>query len=157
MNLSKHFTLKEMIASATAASKGVANIPNNDELENIKKTCLNMEVVRQLLDSNSIQVLSCFRSEQVNNLVGGSRTSAHRYGLAVDFRCPSYGNTRQIAEALLKAHKQGLIQFDQLILEFPENGAGSWVHIGWSKGKPRGQILTAKKQGGKTVYLQGLV
>lgn len=157
MNLSKHFTLKEMIASATAASKGVANIPNNEEIENIKKTCAQMEVVRQLLGSNAVQVLSCFRSEVVNKLVGGSKTSAHRYGLAVDFRCPSFGNTRQIAEALVKAQKQGLIQFDQLILEFPENGMASWVHVGWSKGKPRGQILTAKKQGGKTVYLQGLV
>ena len=53
---------------------------------------------------------------------------------------------------------EGLIAFDQLILEFPERGDGAWVHLGFKKdGKgQRNQILTATKRNGKTVYLQGL-
>jgi len=58
---------------------------------------------------------------------------------------------------------EGLITFDQLILEFPDTpGINSWVHFGCRHhSTERNQIKTSVKRriGGKlqTVYLEGLV
>jgi len=51
------------------------------------------------------------------------------------------------------------LSFRQVILEFytpgiPDSG---WVHVSYNPGDNKQQVLTATKQGGKTVYLQGLV
>jgi hypothetical protein len=51
------------------------------------------------------------------------------------------------------------LSFRQVILEFytpgiPDSG---WVHVSYNPGDNKKQVLTATKQGGKTVYLQGLV
>lgn len=155
MKLTEHFTFEEMVVSAAAKRLKLSNTPTAIELDNIKYTAKQMEIVREIL-GGGIQVLSCFRSEQVNKAVGGSSNSAHRNGLAVDFICPSYGSTRSIAKALVEAQKQGLLAFDQLILEFPD-ATSTWVHIGVATAKAkRGQVLTAVKQNGKTVYLKGL-
>jgi zinc D-Ala-D-Ala carboxypeptidase len=82
----------------------------------------------------------------VNRAVGGSRTSAHRTGHAVDFVCPAFGTPAQVAAHLAKH----LTNFDQLIEEF-----GGWVHVGFGPGQ-RGQLLTARKVGGRTRYTQGI-
>ena len=156
MNLTQHFTKEELTRSATAASRGIKNSYSETELVNMVWTAIQMEKVRKILGNNPISVTSCFRNETVNKLVGGSSTSAHRYGLAVDFTCPKFGNTRQVCEALIAAQKRGEIEFDQLILEFPPAG---WVHIGFKQygvGQ-RKQVLTAKKVNGVTKYLGGLV
>ena len=103
-----------------------------------------------------IVVTSCFRSEHVNKAVGGSPTSAHRFGLAAD--CDAIGLTSlAFAKEIIKMRDEGKITFDQLILEFPERGDGAWVHVGFRRNSPmRNQIMTATKKGGKTVYLPGL-
>jgi zinc D-Ala-D-Ala carboxypeptidase len=81
--------------------------------------------------------------------VGGSKTSAHRFARAADFTVEDVSNIevcRKLAE--LVPH------FDQIIYEFGPDG---WVHLGLTNGKPRGQLLTAIKRKGKTVYLPGIV
>lgn len=89
--------------------------------------------------------------------VSGSATSAHSYGFAIDFTAPKFGNTRKIAATLAKELKARGIKFDQLILEFPDDRK-TWIHLGYKSpsGKQRGQLLTAVKRGGRTVYLSGL-
>lgn len=90
-------------------------------------------------------------------MVGGSKTSAHRFGLTAD--CDAIGFTsRAFAKEIIEMRDRGLIAFDQLILEYPERGDGAWVHIGFKKDGvgQRNQVLTAVKYGRKTVYLQGL-
>ncbi|MDO5058767.1 MAG: D-Ala-D-Ala carboxypeptidase family metallohydrolase [Neisseria sp.] len=155
MQITDHFSLRELTRSETARRRGVANIPTAAEMENIRYTAERLEAVRAYV-GRPIIVTSCYRSEQVNRLVGGSKTSAHRYGLAAD--CDAAGLTSaEFAAVLIKMRNEGRLDFDQLILEFPERGDGAWVHIGFTRSrKPRGQILTATKRGGKTVYLPGL-
>ena len=155
MQLTEHFSLEEMTTSATATRQGLSNVPGADELENIRYTAGRMEVVRDLLGVPII-VLSCFRAEAVNKAVGGSPTSAHRYGLACDFRAPKYGDVRVICRKLQDAKLRGLIDFDQLICEFPDTGG--WVHIGFrrSTAANRGQVLTARKENGRTNYVSGV-
>ena len=82
-----------------------------------------MEKVRTILGNHPITVNSAFRSEAVNEAVGGVPDSAHRLAYACDFTCPAFGTPLMIAERLDTAQRNGAIDFDQLIYEV------TWVHI----------------------------
>ena len=155
MQVTKNFSLRELTRSETARRAGVPNEPSPAEMDNIYYTAQQLEKIREYV-GRPIIVTSCFRSERVNKLVGGSPTSAHRHGLAAD--CDAVGMTSlAFAKLLIKMRDEGALKFDQLILEFPERGDGAWVHIGFRRNSPqRNQIRTATKKNGKTVYLPGL-
>ena len=155
MQVTKNFSLRELTRSETARRAGVPNEPSPAEMDNIYYTAQQLEKIREYV-GRPIIVTSCFRSERVNKLVGGSPTSAHRHGLAAD--CDASGMTSlAFAKLLIKMRDEGSLKFDQLILEFPERGDGAWVHIGFRRNSPmRNQIMTATKKNGKTVYLPGL-
>lgn len=161
--ITEHFSHREMTRSETARRHGIDNTPSPSELNNITYTAQQLEKVRAYLNNKyqrpiAIIITSCFRNEKVNRLVGGSKTSAHRLGLAAD--CDATGFTSaDFAKEIIQMKDKGLIDYDQLILEFPERGDGAWVHIGFKKDGvgQREQVLTAVKQNGKTKYLQGLV
>ena len=160
--ITPNFSYRELTRSETARRHDVDNTPNADELANITYTANQLEKVRTYLNDKyqkpiGIIVTSCFRNERVNALVGGSETSAHRYGLAADCDATGFTSTA-FAKEIIQMRDEGLIAFDQLILEFPERGDGSWVHLGFKKDGlgQRNQVLTAVKRGRKTVYLQGL-
>ncbi|HFC8471261.1 TPA: D-Ala-D-Ala carboxypeptidase family metallohydrolase [Neisseria subflava] len=153
--VTQNFSLRELTRSETARRMGVENIPTEKEMQNIRKTAEQLEKIREYV-GRGIIITSCFRSERVNKLVGGSPTSAHRFGSAAD--CDAIGMTSfAFAKKLIEMRDVGKLVFDQLILEFPERGDGAWVHVGFRWHSPmRNQVLTAKKIKGKTVYLQGL-
>ena len=153
--VTQNFSLRELTRSETARRMGVENIPTEKEMQNIRKTAEQLEKIREYV-GRGIIVTSCFRSVRVNKLVGGSPTSAHRFGSAAD--CDAIGMTSfAFAKKLIEMRDVGKLVFDQLILEFPERGDGAWVHVGFRWHSPmRNQVLTAKKIKGKTVYLQGL-
>lgn len=146
MRLSDHFSLAELTVSATAARRGISNVPPPLVIDTLILTADRMEKVRALLGDKPIIVLSGYRSPAVNAAVGGSKSSAHMTGHAVDFICPRFGTPAQVAAHLAK-HLTG---FDQLIEEF-----GEWVHVGFGPGR-RGQKLTARKVNGRTVYSPGI-
>ena len=144
--LSDHFTLEELTFSATGARKGLSNVAPQAIVDQLVLTADRMEGVRALLGGHAIRVLSGYRSPAVNKAVGGSATSAHRTGHAVDFVCPGFGTPAQVAAHLAKH----LTDYDQIIEEF-----GSWVHVGFGPGQ-RMQKLTARKVGGRTKYTAGI-
>lgn len=146
MKLSPHFTLAELTFSATAARKGIPNVAPPEIVDQLILTADRMEQVRTLLGGKPIRVLSGYRSPAVNTAVGGSKTSAHRTGHAVDFICPDFGTSAEVA-AHLARH---LTDYDQIIEEF-----GSWVHVGFGPGR-RMQKLTARKVRGRTTYTSGI-
>ena len=155
MQITEHFSFKELTRSETARRLGLQNVPSAAEMANIQYTAEQLEKIRAYV-GRGIVVTSCFRSERVNKAVGGSPTSAHRFGLAAD--CDAIGLTSlEFAKEIIKMRDEGKITFDQLILEFPERGDGAWVHVGFRRNSPmRNQIMTATKKNGKTVYLPGL-
>lgn len=135
--LSPHFTLEELTTTGT----GIPNTPNAAEKDRLRALAAFMEKVRTVLGNNSISVNSAFRSEAVNNAVGGVPNSAHRLGYACDFVCPSFGSPLEVCRALDAAGTAGTIVFDQLIQE------GTWTHIsrdptGSGTGAPRKMRLT---------------
>lgn len=115
----------------TITETGLANIPNNTQLARLTATAQAMEAVRKLL-GHPIRVNSGFRSPSVNRAVGGSPTSAHAIGYAVDFVCPKFGDPMAICKAIVASG----IKFDQLIME-----KNRWVHISFDP-RMRGQVLS---------------
>ena len=124
--ISRYFSLDELIASDTAARKHIDNTPTAEQLENLRETAQQADRVREFLGHPMI-VTSGFRSLKLNAAIGGAKTSSHMTGYAIDFRCPGFGTPKEVFEALKKSD----IEFDQLILEFPDS-PGSWVHIGFA-------------------------
>lgn len=147
MNLSPHFTLAEF----TKTSQSIDNQPTAEILVVLTKTAEQLELIRELV-GKPITVNSAYRSVAVNKAVGGSKTSQHCKGEAVDFEVSGISNYD-----LAKMIKDSDIKFDQLILEMYVSGqpTSGWVHCSFSD-KPRNQVLTASKQNGKVVYTSGL-
>lgn len=140
LKLTEHFALEEFIVSQIASRRGIANTPDAPALENLRKTAAVMEKVRSMLGNKPIIISSGFRSPALNVAVGGSTSSAHMYGLAVDFVCPGFGPPLEICK-FLQPHME-LLGIDQLIHEF-----SSWVHLGLAADRPRHQALTIDVNG----------
>jgi hypothetical protein len=145
MNLSKNFQLWEFMVSVTADRNGIDNTPNADEIKHLTTLCTTiLQPARDAL--GPIRISSGFRSKALNNLVGGAANSDHRLGFAADV-IPINAGTRELAEWVVK----NVSQFDQVILEFGTIQNPNWIHLSAAP-RLRGQILTAAKVSGQTVY-----
>jgi hypothetical protein len=150
--LSSNFTLSEMIKSETASRKGLENMPGQTEVDNLEALVVN--VLQKIRDHyGPVKVNSGFRSPDVNAEVGGSRTSDHCKGQAADIEIPGVANA-DLAEWIRDNCK-----FTQLILEFYTPGVpdSGWVHVSYDPKNLKNQVLTAMKEGGRTVYKPGII
>lgn len=147
MMLTPHFSLEELIRSDVAVRKGIANLPDEQIIENLKILALGLERIRAILGV-PMQITSGYRSPKLNSAVGGSKNSAHMQGFAADFIAPRFGDPKDVCAEIM-AHGAE-INFDQLINE------GKWVHIGFAE-EPRHQVLTAHFSHGGVTYSRGLV
>lgn len=136
MKLSPNFHLDEFTTSQTAQRQGIDNTPPADVLEKLKHTASQMELVRAFL-GKPVLISSGYRSPALNKAVGGSNTSQHTKGEAVDFTSPGFGSPRQIMDAIVKSG----INYDQIALEY-----NRWIHISFST-KNRKQALIIDKAG----------
>jgi hypothetical protein len=138
--LSPHFALAEFTASQTAARLGLPNNPPPAELANLQRLAATLETVRELLGNKPLLISSGYRSPEVNRATGGSSSSAHMQGLAVDFVVPGFGSALEICHALTPHMHE--LRIDQLIHEY-----GAWVHLALSSGDPRLMTLTIDTAG----------
>lgn len=146
MKLTEHFTLEEFTHSNIASRLRIDNRVPDELMANIQLTANKLELVRKVLGF-PIMITSGYRCPLLNARVGGVSTSAHTKGLAVDFHS-SYGTPKEICQRLIDTG----VQFDKLIQEHNQ-----WVHIGFSPNYNRQVVLTAIKNSGKTIYVNGLV
>jgi hypothetical protein len=150
MNLSKNFTLAEMTKSQEALRRGIDNTPDPFIQKNLQLLCEN--VLQPIRDHfGPVNVSSGYRSKALNDAVNGSKVSDHMAGCAADFEVSGVPN-KVVAEWV-----RDNLKTKQLILEFPgENPNDGWIHASFDKNNLKCEVLTAKKIGGKTVYLPGL-
>lgn len=146
--IGRFFWLSEFLRSDTAVRLGLDNTPDVAAANNLRNVLApGMERIRNLLRVPAF-ISSGYRSSAVNAAVHGSVASQHLKGEAADFISPEAGTPKSIA--LLLAKHQPEIRFDQLIFE------GSWVHVSFTAGKPRGSVLTAHFTNGGVTYTPGL-
>ena len=150
MNLSKHLTLSEATKSATAIRRGIHNIPPDFHLAALVNIAENVfEPIRVNFDV-PIGISSGYRSNDLNEAIGGSKTSQHSRGEALDLDADMYGGVTN--KEIFDFIKDNL-EFDQLIWEYGTDNEPNWIHVSLKyKGKQRGQVLKASRSNGKTVY-----
>ena len=150
MNLSKNLSLAEVTKSATAKRRGIANEPSIEHLENLK--ALSEKIFQPIREEFMcpIFISSGYRSEALNEAIGGSKTSQHSKGEAFDLDADVYG---VITNADIFNYITDRLDFDQCIWEFGTDENPDWVHVSYKKdGNNRGQMLKAVRVNGKTSY-----
>lgn len=142
MQIPKYFSLKEM----TATSQKLPNMPETwEEFSNLRDTALLLDELREKF-GQGIRVTSGFRSAAVNAAVGGSKTSAHRKGMAADIQPWKNTKKNMLDLALICRELVSCYPFDQVIIYTPDGKDTEnikWIHIGFSD-KPRHQLLFKK-------------
>lgn len=151
MKLSEHLDLSEITRSDTAKRKGISNQPTPEHLENFKKLAENIfEPIRNHF-KEPIFISSGYRSKELNTAVGGSLTSQHCSGEAIDIDMDGRSNT--VTNKAVFNYIKDNLNFDQLIWEFGTDSNPDWVHVSYeSTGKQRKQVLKAVRVNGNTTY-----
>ena len=151
MQLSQHFQLGEFTKSNYPE---VYNIPSHVAIENMKRICGWLEVLRKRYNDryNSstpgpipeqssptrslsseggeypIIINSGYRNPQLNKKVGGVATSNHVTGCAVDIRCSGAEQAIRYATILMDYANESKQDYDELFIEKNKYGR-YWVHF----------------------------
>jgi len=148
--LSPNLTLAEVTKSATAIRHGIDNMPSEEHYENLVAIANKVfQPIREHFKC-AIAVTSGYRSPALNDRIGGSATSQHCFGEALDLDADVFGKitNKQIFNFIREA-----IDYDQLIWEFGTAENPDWVHVSYKRNGPnRKQILRATKVNGKAKY-----
>lgn len=134
--LSKHFTLWEMMRSGTAVRMNIKNVPDEQEKEALRQLCQHvLEPLR--CRYGAIIITSGYRCLRLNRAVGGVPTSQHMRGEAADIFIPNL----EIGQKYFDFIKNNTT-FDQLIWEPRGADVPRWLHVSYTTRRPnRMQVL----------------
>ena len=144
--LSQHFTLGELCKTSAKTQDG--NIPSHVHIENLKRLCGWLEMLRSEWNKRygsltpdpspkgegskykdtPIIINSGYRSEAVNRAVGGALNSNHLMGCAVDIHVTGMEQLVRYAAILLDISDERQEDFDELLLERSPKGT-YWLHF----------------------------
>ena len=130
IKLSEHFTLAEL----TKTNANLKNVPNEAQVENLKRLCKWLEMLRSEWNlrygdgDDGIIINSGYRSPLVNAAVGGVKGSNHLTGCAADIRVSGIEQLVRYATILLDISDESQEDFDELLLERNAKGA-YWLHF----------------------------
>ena len=150
MKISDHITYAEAIHSQTAKRKGIDNTSNPNQIEAMKLLAEKVfEPLREWV-GGPIKVNSFFRSPELNTKIGGSKTSQHCKGQAIDIDDVYGYKTNSEMYHWIKEN----LSFDQMIWEFGTDTQPNWVHVSYvSEENNRNRCLKAYKDDmGRTKY-----
>lgn len=140
MQLTKNFTLAELLHSDTANEHGITEQYNPPLDVRVNLKLLAEKILQPLRDEvGPIRITSGYRCGRVNALVKGQRTSQHLIGEAADIQGVGVSNAE-----LFKMIQRLKLPFDQLIWEFGTKAEPRWVHISFGP-KHRRQVLYIPK------------
>ncbi len=163
--ISAHISMAEAIKSQYATRHGIDNTPDDFELANMKLVAENCFEPARNHFGVPLFLSSFFRSEGLNEGIGGSKTSQH-----------SAGQTTRLEESAIDMDQDGHsgptnyelfnwlkdnVPFDQLIWEFDNldnnkkviPNSPRWVHIGYRKGANRNMVMQATRKNGRVSYI----
>lgn len=137
--ISANLSLAECVTSQTAERKKIDNTPSAVVICSLR---LVAEKVFQPLRKHfgkPIRVSSGYRSPALNRSIGGSVTSQHVKGEALDLQ-----GTNGVTNAQIYNYIKSNLDFDQLIWEYGTDKEPAWVHVSYKAKGNRKQILRIK-------------
>jgi hypothetical protein len=148
MKISEHLELSELIRSESAKRNNILNVPTDKHIENLKLLAEKIfEPIREHFGV-PIRVSSGYRSKDLNQKIGGSLSSQHSKGQAIDIDMDGTDISNKQIFDFIKDN----LPFDQLIYEFGNSNNPDWVHVSYNHNRNRGQVLKAFKLHGVTHY-----
>ena len=137
MMLSKNLSLAEATTSQTATRLKIKNNPDNATIAKMKIVADKIFQPTRDYFNKPIRVSSFYRSKALNKAVGGSKTSQHMTGEAIDMQ-----GTGTLTNAEIFFYIKDNLSFDQLIWEYGDNNNPAWVHASFKDEKTnRKQVL----------------
>jgi hypothetical protein len=147
MKLSTNLSLSEVIRSESAKRNGISNMPTKEHIANFMLLAEKIfEPIREHFGV-PIRISSGYRSKELNAKIGGSSSSQHCKGQAIDIDNDGTSITKKLIFDCIKDN----LPFDQLIWEFGNEENCDWVHVSYVP-NGRKQILKAFKMNGATKY-----
>ena len=157
LHLSEHFTLGEVTKSR---HEEIYNLPSHVAIENLKRVCEWLATLRLRYNlryvcgtvsppelggekDTPIIINSGYRSPELNKKVGGSPTSNHLTGCAVDIRVYGIEQAMRYAVILMDYADETKQDYDELLIERNKNG-GYWLHF----------AVRPKENRRKTMFIQ---
>lgn len=141
--ISENISYTEATKSSTAVKYNIDNTPDNEALERMRYVADKVfEPLREHFGV-PIMVTSFYRSPKLNKKIGGSSTSEHVYGSAMDLDADVLGliTNRQIFNYI-----KDNLDFNQLIWEFGTDKEPAWVHVSCKEYGNKREILKAYKE-----------
>lgn len=151
MKISTHLNLAEVTRSDSAKRHGIDNTPTAEHLENFKLLAEKVFEPIRLHFKTPIFISSGYRSKALNDFIGGSASSQHCKGQAIDIDMD--GSNGEVTNRMVFDFIKNKLDFDQLIWEFGTDANPDWVHVSYTKDKNRKQKLKAVRINGKTSYI----
>ena len=147
--ISEHVSLKEGIKSRTATRLNIDNVPRDLDLINMKIIAEKVfEPLRNFV-GGPISINSFYRSPKLNSAIGGSTSSQHCIGCAIDID-DTYGYK---TNAQMFEYIKCNLDYDQMIWEFGDDNNPDWVHVSYiTEDTNRRRCLKAYKENSKTKY-----
>ena len=147
--ISKHITYAEAIYSNTAKRRCIDNTPSPSQVETMIVTAEKIFEPLRAWVGGPIKVTSMFRSPDLNTAIGGSKTSQHMKGQAIDLDDVYGYKTNAEMYHWIKEN----LNFDQLIWEFGTDANPNWIHVSYVNNEDnRNRCLKAYKENGRTKY-----
>lgn len=138
MELSKNFTLEELIYSNTANSRNIDNSPSEEIIDNLESLAKN--VLQPIRDKygKAINITSGYRCKELNKAVGGVSNSQHCTGNAADIDVGDKEDNKKLFQLIENMVKNKEIIVDQLL----DEARYTWIHVSYrNDGNNRNQIL----------------
>ena len=125
--ISEHISYKEGVYSTTALRRGIDNTPNDEQLANMELIADEIFEPLRVHVGGPIKINSFFRSPELNTAIGGSKTSQHCKGQAMDID-DTYG---KMTNAEMYHWIKDNLDFAQMIWEFGNDDNPNWVHVSY--------------------------
>lgn len=151
MKISTHLNLAEVTRSDSAKRHGIDNTPTAEHLENFKLLAEKVFEPIRLHFKTPIFISSGYRSKALNDFIGGSASSQHCKGQAIDIDMD--GSKGGVTNKMVFDFIVSRLDFDQCIHEFGTDENPDWVHVSYVKTGNRKQKLRAVRTNGKTSYI----
>lgn len=124
--MNSYFTIEELCKSKTAILHDIDNTPTEEIKEHLKELIAFLNPLRDAWGSPII-ITSGYRCVELNKKIGGSVTSAHLLGWAVDC-IPQNGKIEEFKDFLINYLKENNCDWDQVLIE--QSSTSVWIHIG---------------------------